>query len=127
MEEIGILLYGYVEEDARLIHDTLEKLLSWDIVLISASGREDSTVAQVLDGDHENCFENRGIKFLMFLGFDDDLIEKSLKGFPRKEHLARPIFCGLTENNYNWTIAFLAEHLLEEKRSWSAEDKPKEQ
>jgi hypothetical protein len=62
----------------------------------------------------------------MFLGFDDDLIEKSLKGFPRREQLPRPIFCGLTENNYNWTVAFLAEHLLEEKRSWTAGDNTKE-
>ena len=114
MESTGILLYGYDEATAKSISESLGQLIDAEVVLISASGRDDNTVSQILDlGPVENTYGDLENKTMMFLGFNDDQLGLAMKLFPKE--IARPIFCGLTEQNVNWQVKYLVEHLLEEK------------
>ena len=114
MEPRGILLYGYDEDTAKSISESLGQLIDAKVVLISASGREDALISHILDlGSVENTYGDLENKTLMFLGFNDDQLGLAMKLFPKE--IARPIFCGLTEQNVNWQVKYLVEHLLEEK------------
>lgn len=116
-EPLGILLYGYGETDAGKIRDTLARLVGRDVILLSAGGRDDIVVSDILNmGPVENTFVDSDVKVCMFLGFAEDTLQPAMRGFPAD--VARPIFCGLTENNYNWTVKQLVEHLQEEKAYW---------
>ncbi len=112
---LGIMLHGYDEEQAEIIGDCLRGIAGRD-VLVFGGAEEGRTVAEIIEGAPGGGFEPEGIGMLMFLGFDDRLIDAALRAFPRD--LSRPIFCTLTENNVNWTVSHLMEHLLEEKRCW---------
>ena len=57
-------------------------------------------------------FDDAPVRFMMFLGFDDEDISASIKAFPKVSK--RPILCTLTENNLKWTVSALLEHLMEE-------------
>ena len=119
MEPLGILLYGYNLEHSNSIKTSLDAALDQDIIVISASNKEQSKVSEILNQPPEACFEDKETKILMFLGFSDEQIGAVLKAFPQDEGLKRPIFCGLTEQNINWSMNALIEHLLEEQRYWS--------
>jgi hypothetical protein len=118
MADLGIMLYGYGEEDATTITGTLGKVLGEDVLLYSASGREADTVGDIIEGEPGGTFEDAEAKVLMVLGFTDAQLEATLKGFPKVEGLSRPIFCVPTENNVTWPLSELVEDLLSERRAF---------
>ena len=120
METLGVLLYGYNSEDSKAIEQSLRKITNQDIVIISGSKKEEQKVMEILDNGPEECFEDKKNKILLFLGFSEFEVGAVLKEFPKSDSLARPIFCGLTEENINWTLSYLIEHLVEEDKYWAA-------
>jgi hypothetical protein len=118
MTDIGIMLYGYGEDDANLIHGTLEEVLGEEIDLISAARQEERVVADILERADSVNFEEQKVKVLMVLGFTEDQLDTALKGFPKREGLARPIFCVLTQHNLRWPLLHLIEDLLDERRAF---------
>jgi hypothetical protein len=118
MEQLGILLYGYEKDTAEKIGRALEKTLEQDIIVLGASKRDDEIVSAVLNSPDATAFANHEEPFCMFLGFDNDQIQTALSSFPG-DGIIRPIFCGLTPSNINWTVSHLHEHLCEEKRQWA--------
>ena len=118
-EPLGIMIYGYNEEHARAIKESLDGATGRDVMLLSASGRESDKVRTILEAEPDGPFENKDTKVVMFLGFDDGQIDMALKGFPSGGAIARPIFCGLTPDNIGWGLEELLGHLLEERRYWS--------
>ena len=118
MNPLGILVYGYSEEDARFMGESLGHALEQELFVISASKKEDMTIGDILEKGPEDIFEDREPKILMFLAFSKEQIDMTLTEFPHKEALARPIFCGLTQHNIGWHLTDLTEHLLEEDRHW---------
>jgi hypothetical protein len=125
MGNIGILLYGYSRAQAERIAARMEEVLGRDVALLGASGGEDKTVDSLLEMEGTARFEERELRVLMFLGFDDILIARAMDHFPREEDLPRPIFCGLTEENQRWEFSHLLEHLLDEHRRWSVKQDDK--
>ena len=118
MADIGIMLYGYGEEDAQLIHRTLEEALEQEVELISAAGQEERVVTEILDRADSVNFEDREVKVLMMLGFSEDQLETTLREFPKVEGLPRPIFCTLTQHNARWPLLHLIEDLQQERRAF---------
>lgn len=118
MNPLGIMAYGYNEEDARCIGEWLGHTLEQEIFVISASKKEDMTIGDILEKGPEDIFEERETKILVFLAFSKEQIDRTLREFPSKEGLTRPIFCGLTQHNIGWHLSDLIEHLLEEDRRW---------
>ena len=125
MNQLGIMIYGYNENDANEIKKTIEKLMGNSIELISASKQESVKVNDILNrglGD-ENVFEDKEEKILMLLGFDDQQIQAVLNGLPKDAGFIRPIFCTLTEKNINWPLSDLIKDLLAEREYWSKKRK----
>jgi hypothetical protein len=125
---LGILLYGYDRNDALVIVNEYMEFLEEGIVLIGASCSDDLAVSEILSPGFRQCFEDHENKVIMFLGFSGEQVQMALKSFPGERGIPRPIFCGLTESNYNWKMKDLVEHLLEEqafhqKRKGEAGDK----
>ena len=118
MEPLGIILYGYGREHAERILSTLAKVVKRELLLISASGFEGKTIHNVLEAGEADFFEEKEDRFLMLLGFSQEEASRALKGFPGDGGIVRPIFCGLTEENLNWEIIYLLDHLKEEKAYW---------
>jgi hypothetical protein len=118
MAEIGIMLYGYGEEDALLIHGTLEEVLDEEVELISAARQEERVVTEILERADSVNFEEQEVKVLMMLGFDEQQLETTLREFPRREGLPRPIFCTLTQHNARWPLLHLIEDLQQERRAF---------
>jgi hypothetical protein len=118
MKPLGILVYGYSEEDARFIGESLGHTLEQEIFVISASKKEALTIRDILEKGPEDLFEDRETKILVFLAFSKEQIDMTLKEFPVRDNLTRPIFCGLTHHNIGWHLSDLIEHLLEEERWW---------
>jgi len=118
MGQLGIILYGYGEEDSTHIRNGISDLTRSEITLISASGSEDIVIMDILDEGGSKTFEDRDPKILMFLGFDDPTLSNVMSNFPGKEGLKRPVFCALTETNINWKISALIQDLLEEEAYW---------
>ena len=116
---MGVMIYGYDEQTALKIKDNLDKLVKRDVMLITGSGRESERVAMIIGEAHAGPFEDKPNKVLMFLGFGDEHIGPAMKFFPKD--IQRPIFCALTEQNVNWTLDYLIEHLLEEKARLSGQ------
>jgi len=114
---MGVMLYGFDENSALEIKWYLDKLAERDVMLISASGREGERVSSIIGEPGASSFENKQSKIMMFLGFEDRHIGPAMKAFPTE--LERPIFCALTEQNINWTLDYLIEHLLEERARFS--------
>jgi hypothetical protein len=119
LEPLGILLYGYNSDDAKTIEQSLSKIINHEVVIISGSKKENLKVINILDKGPEDSFENKEKKILLFLGFSETQVGVVLKEFPKSETLVRPIFCGLTEENINWTLEYLIEHLVEEDKYWA--------
>ena len=120
MEPLGILLYGYNNQDVTFIKQSLDNSLDEELIIISGSGKEKTKISQILEEGNNTNFEDKKNKILLFLGFEDAQVSAVLNNFPRTENLKRPIFCGLTEQNINWTLEYLIEHLLEEEWYWSS-------
>ncbi len=114
-EPMGLMLYGYCEEHAMTIRERLSDLLGGKVILMSASGREEEKVGEILE-DHENTtFMEGDVCFAMLLGFSDQQIKDTLRGFPGDEGITRPIFTTLTPTNVEWTISQLVADLQEEE------------
>jgi len=128
MGQLGIMIYGYNENDANEIKKSIEKVMGDSIELISGSKQESVKVKDILDGYicNENMFEDKDDKILMFLGFNDQQIGTVLNGLPKDASFIRPIFCGLTENNVNWPLSELIKDLLAEQEYWSKKAKDKQ-
>ena len=118
MAKLGILLYGYDEENAGVVKTALDDLLSENVAVLSGYGKEEQTVADILKAGPGGELAETEMKMLMFLGFSGDQIRTAMSGFPAGEGLPRPIFCSLTENNMGWPLRDLLEHLMEEDRYW---------
>ncbi len=116
MEPAGCMIYGFSRDGADQVRAAFERAVDREVIIISASAMEDKTVSDVLDTGPRDLFEEKDQGFLMFLGFDHEMVQAAMKAFPGA--LSRPIFCGLTENNSTWTVACLLEHLIEEKNHW---------
>lgn len=114
MNSRGILLFGYDREQAGIIQEAFAGIAGTDLTLISASGKEEWTIIDILETQSNDRFEERADKICMFLGFSKEQIQAALKEFPKKEGLPRPLFCVLTEHNLRWRFDTLREHLREE-------------
>ncbi|MBN2402125.1 MAG: DUF3783 domain-containing protein [Spirochaetes bacterium] len=123
MDQLGIMLYGYEKTDAYIIKQAIEKILGREVELISSSRKESEIVEIIFSDELYDTFEDKEIKILMFLGFDDSEINLTLEKFPAANKVTRPIFCGLTENNIKWTLKQLLEHLIEERNYWNNKNK----
>lgn len=126
MDPLGTLLYGYSEAHAGPIVAALSAALGRKVDLISASGMEEHTVDEILGAGGSASFEEREVRVLMFLGFDDEGISLAMDSFPKGGDTPRPIFCGLTEENIRWKFSYLLEHLLEEHRYWTTQKERRE-
>ena len=118
MGDVGVMLYGYGEDDALLIHRTLEAALGEEMELISAARQEERVVSEILERADGVNFEEREVKVLMVLGFTDQQLDIALKGFPKAEGLPRPLFCVLNQHNTRWPLMHLIEDLLEERMAF---------
>jgi len=114
---MGILLYGYAGDEARAIKRFLSLLVERDVMLIAGSGREKEVVACIIAEAETEPFEEKDVKILMFLGFNDNQMGASMKYFP----VEKPIFCALTQENVKWTLEYLIGHLLEERARLSGQ------
>ena len=115
MADIGIMVYGFSEDEATSIKRSLEEINKEDVILISGSGRESNTVGDILEDEEYSIFEEKiDPRVVMFLGFDGPKIHASMDSFP-KLNGPRPIFCTPTENNISWTLQALLEDLMEER------------
>ncbi len=112
----AVMLYGYDEASAEVILSAFELITGGRPVMFNATGREASTVSEVLEGG-EGSFNTCTVPFLMFLGYGSDEIRMIMQRFPSTPEIKRPIFCGLTSNNISWKIEYLLEHLIEERRA----------
>jgi len=124
-EPLGLLLYGYNRKHADIIVRRLREVLGDEIMLMSASNREDETVGDILGSVDEGgfTFEERETRFAMLLGFSEPHIRTTLKEFPADGGLKRPIFTTLTENNVKWPVSRLIEDLEEEEAYWAKKRK----
>lgn len=128
MSEIGVMLAGYFEYEAEFIQYSLKEIIGKDLLLFSGKSEDERIIMQILeDGEAiSGSFPtvDRVIEpWLMFLGFSDEDINLVIKNFPIMENMPRPIFCGLTEENSNWTIPALSEHLAAERAYWQNKER----
>ncbi len=114
---IGFMIHGFSKDQAELVLEFLKTLAGREVIPISATGMEQFRVAEVLDKAAFENFASADPKILMFLGFGDDKIGPAMTHFP--PDLGRPIFCSPTEQNLQWTMEYLIEHLLEERARFS--------
>ncbi|NMC76600.1 MAG: DUF3783 domain-containing protein [Candidatus Methanofastidiosa archaeon] len=123
-KEKHIVTYGYSKEDTQKIKLFLENKLSINLIIISASGKENVMIADIIESGEAENFQDKENKVLMFLDFLDEEIRFLLYNFS-DVNIAKPLFCVLTEHNINWTFAKLIEDLIEE-RKYFEEQKKKE-
>jgi hypothetical protein len=123
MEPLGIMLYGYSEGDSKIIKNSIENVVKENIILISGSKKEDMKVLEIIEKGPDETYEDVDNKILMFLGFNPEQVDQVISDFPKDGVLKRPIFAGLTEQNIDWTLNYLIEHLLEEDRYWTSKQK----
>ena len=114
MQPLGIMLYGYSAGQADAIRRSFDRLFSATTIVISASGREDMKVLDILEQGPADRFEEQETRVRVFLGVTQEQIGQVLKDFPNEGGLPRPIFCTLTEQNIHWPMSRLVEHLTEE-------------
>jgi hypothetical protein len=108
MDDKGIIVYGYAEDGLRNVTDDIRNAVDADIIVLDATGHENTAISEIIDGAVPGTGRPLGTKLVMFLGFGDGEIRSVLATF---SVVPRPIFCCLTESNYLWTISQLAEHL----------------
>lgn len=117
MSQLGILVYGYDQEQAMILHAHLEQLLETELYLFTATGKESMIIRDILNSGPDFYFGDRDIKVLIFLGFQQEQVGVVLGDFP--VGIPRPIFCGLTMYNIEWPVSQLLDHLLEEQLHWT--------
>lgn len=116
-EPIGALIYGYDEADAKALEAYVHGEFGEEALLMSASGLEELRLQEILERSPWGRFEAKEAKVFMMLDFDDKMIQRALRTFP-KLRLGRPIYCTPTENNMGWPFFKLLSDLLEEERYW---------
>lgn len=121
MDPLGIMLYGYTKTDSQLIQSLLESIFNTPIILLSGSFRESDTVETIISDEAYDRFDDKELKVLLFLGFNDTQISLTLEKFYNAQ-VTRPIFCTLTENNSQWPLHQLLEHLEEERDYWNKKE-----
>lgn len=114
MANHGLLIYGYNKEDAKFIGSSIAKVINKEIDLFGAAFSKNYKVKDIVLNPEKSLFEENVNKFLMFMGFNSDTINSALNNFP--SNIKRPIFCGMTENNINWEVNYLMNHLIEEDK-----------
>lgn len=117
---LGVMLYGYDRTSSERIVEGISRTMGIRVEMLNAGGMEDSVIGDILSMGGSDDFHDSETRFLMFLGFDDESLSRSIDGFPREEGLPRPIFCCLTLENINWKLKDLLADLLEEDRYWKA-------
>jgi hypothetical protein len=117
-DPIGILIYGYNQEDTLQIRAAFDRALADSVFVISASEKEDWLIADILDQGPEDLCEDKDDKIVMFLAFTKEQVDEALSAFP-SPGVIRPIFCGLTIQNMQWTLKHLIEHLKQEHQQWT--------
>ena len=123
MKELGIVLYGFIEKDALAIKQIFDQAFQNDLFLFNADGREKEIVKDILEKPTSEGFSENALKVMLFLGFETEDIKLALASYPKDGSLARPIFCGLTNENINWKWSYLLEHLQEEDAAWRSKGK----
>ncbi|MBP7901822.1 MAG: DUF3783 domain-containing protein [Spirochaetes bacterium] len=111
---LGLLLYGFSNTEVCFLREHIKNFNESEILLLSASERENCTIKEILNLPEHSFSEALDDRFIMFLGFDDNLLMKFIRSYP--VNLKRPVFCGLTITNIDWKVNYLMEHLLEEKK-----------
>lgn len=114
MQPLGIMVYGYSAGQADTVRHSFDRLFSAATLVISASGREEMKVLDILEEGPADRFDEQETRVLVFLGFSREQIGQALRDFPSDEGLPRPIFCTLTQQNIRWPMSRLVEHLIEE-------------
>lgn len=124
MESLGVLIYGYNGEDALRIRAFLDEAVGFPVFMTSASGRNEEKILDILQNTTKVSFADEKTKIMMLLGFSEGQVNAILGSFPTgAQGLQRPIFCMMTEQNRDWPLQQLLEH-LEEERRYRAEQKP---
>lgn len=121
-EEIrGMLLYGFGKECLEVLEGYASAVTGVKVEILSASGKEDKVLSDILDSGGSGVFHETGTRVLVFLGFTDDELSRFIDGYP--SDVPRPIFCCLTAENINWSLDRLIDDLLEEDRYWKERSK----
>ena len=115
---LGLMLHGYNRSDAILLRDSISECMGVTIETIDASGMDETSVMEVIDQGGSDLYLESDMKVMMFLGFDDDGIGRSMDTLRSVRGIERPIFCCLTEENAGWKLKDLFSDLLEEDRYW---------
>ena len=110
-----VVVYGYYEEDVNKLKGFLDNKLEIILEIISASGKENIKIADVLESNEGSFFEDKEDKVLMFLDFLDEEIRYILHNFS-DINIPKPLFCVLTEHNIEWTFDKLILDLIEERK-----------
>jgi len=110
-----IVVYGYSEEDVNKIKSFLDNKFNINLEIISASGKENTKIADILEIKESSFFEDKNDKVLMFLDFLDEEIRYILYNFS-DINIAKPLFCVLTEHNIEWNFDKLIMDLIEERK-----------
>lgn len=110
-----IVVYGYPEEDVNKLKVFLDTKLEINLEIISASGKENIKIADIIETNESSFFEDKQNKVLMFLDFLDEEIRYLLYNFS-DVNLPKPLFCVLTEHNIEWNFDKLILDLIEERK-----------
>jgi hypothetical protein len=122
METAGVLIYGYNKEDAARIRAFLAEVAGLPVFLTSGSGKNRETIADILKNTTDNVFSDEETRIMMLVGFSEEQVGAILGDFSTGAGvLNRPIFCMMTEQNRNWPLEELLEHLEEERRYWASQ------
>ena len=110
-----IVVYGYTEEDVNKLKGFLDTKLEINLEIISASGKENIKIADIIETNESSFFEDKQNKVLMFLDFLDEEIRYLLYNFS-EVNIPKPLFCVLTEHNIEWNFDKLILDLIEERK-----------
>ena len=117
-----IVVYGYPEEDVNKLKAFLGNKLEINLEIISASGKENIKIADILESNECSLFEDKQNKVLMFLDFLDEEIRYLLHNFS-DVNIPKPLFCVLTEHNIEWNFDKLILDLIEERKHFEEKRK----
>ncbi|NYT03136.1 MAG: DUF3783 domain-containing protein [Candidatus Methanofastidiosa archaeon] len=117
-----VVVYGYLEEEVNKLKSYLDNKLEINLKIISASGKENIKIADILETSDSSFFEDKEDKVLMFLDFLDEEIRYLLYNFP-EINISKPLFCVLTEHNIEWNFDKLIMDLIEERKHFEEKRK----
>lgn len=116
------VVYGYHEEDVNKLKTFLDNKFDIALEIISASGKENTKIADIIENNESYFFEDKPDKVLMFLDFLDEEIRYLLYNFS-DINIAKPLFCVLTEHNIEWNFDKLILDLIEERKHFEEKKK----